>query len=338
MTRTQLRLSVFVLLALVAPGRGDGLKERAALPAQQEPVFCLAVSPDGKTVATGSRWRDARSGQATGEIQLWDVEAGKSRAVLRGHVDGLQALAFAPDGKSLASGAADAVKVWDLEAGKERVSFRITEPSVGCLAFSADGKTLGCGGFYTARLLDVATGKEASSFKRTGPFEPPAFSPDLMTLAAANHQDVNLYDTATGKERMVLEDHRGGVYRLAFSADGKTLAVASTRWEYPKVFGEIKLWDPATGRERAVFKDRINFVRALALSPDGGLLAAAGSKELSGPNEVKLIDMATGRDLAVVSVPGKDWVGCLAFSPDGRVLAGGTGKTLRLWDVQIGRK
>jgi WD40 repeat protein len=317
-----------------APGRGEGLKERAALPAHDEWVQCLAFSPDGKTVATGGRQYDRQSGRSSGELKLWDVQAGKQQTVLHGHTSGVQALAFAPDGKSVATGSGDeAVKVWDLESGTERLSVRARESGTYCLAFSPDGKVLGCAGYPTVRLLDAATGKVLSSFRRPGPGAIPVFSPDWKTFAVANHQDANLYDPATGKERLVLEDHRGGVYRLAFSGDGKTLAVASTRWEYPKTFGEIKLWDPMTGRERAVLKDQINFVRSLALSPDGGLLAVAGSKELTGPNEIKLIDVATGRDLAVVAAPGKDWVSCLAFSPNGRLLAGGIGKTLTLWDV-----
>jgi WD40 repeat protein len=172
------------------------------------------------------------------------------------------------------------------------------------------------------------------SFKRPDPFQPPDFSSDLGTFAVANHQDVNRYDTATEKERLVLEDHRGSVDRLAFSADGETVALASYRSEHPKTFGEVKLWDPATGRERAVFKDKINFLRALALSPDGKLLAVAGSKDSDGAIEVKLIDLATGRDQRVNTGPASDWIWYLTFSPYGRWLAGGLSKTVALWDVR----
>ena len=323
-----------VALAAGAPVRADGLKERAVLPAQDQWVRCLAFSPDGKTVATGSGRRDRASGRTAGEVKLWDVATGKVRTVLHGHTSDVGAVAFGPDGKTLATAAGDTVIVWDLETGKERHSIRSPE-SAGepALTFSPDGKTLGYTGYRTARLVDVATGKELAAFKHPGRSTPPAFSPDLKRLAVANHQDADLYDTATGRELRVLEDHRGGVYRLAFSADGKTLAVASNRSEHPKYFAEVTLWDPATGRVRAVFKDRVQFARAVALSPDGTLLAVAGTRGLSGSFDLRLIDVATGRDLAARTSPKAEYLSSLAFSPDGRVLAGAIGKSLTLWDV-----
>jgi WD40 repeat protein len=327
-------LTPLVLLAVVSHCPAEGLKERAVLPAHEEGVRCLAISPDGKTVATGSRNLDRQAGRASGgEIKLWDIESGKQRAMLRGHSDSIDALAYGPDGKTLATGGRGAITIWDLETGKERHSIQCRDSNPVCLAFGPDGKTLACADFDMVRIWDAATGKEVSSFRCPVMHSIPVFSSDLKTLAVPHHQDANLYDTTTGKERLFLEDHRGQVYRVAFSADDKTLAVASCRTDYPRYFGEVKIWDPATGCARAVFKDRINFVRSLALSPDGKLLALAGSKELTGPSEVKLIEVATGRDLAVATTPKTDWVMCLAFSPDGQFLAGGTGKELRLWEV-----
>jgi COMPASS component SWD3 len=327
-------LPLCLLLATGSRCRSQGLKQRVVLPAHEEGVRCLAISPDGKTVATGSRHYDHHTRRASGQLKLWDVETGKPRVELRGHTDGIEVLAFSPNGKILATGAArDAIKLWDVRTGKESLSFRGSDISINCLAFSPDGKTLGYVSYQNVRLLNAATGKVLSSFRRPGRGDAAVFSNDQKMFATPNHQDANLYDTATGMERLVLEDHRGGVYRLAFSADGKSLAVASIRWEDPKHFSEIKLWDPTTGRERAVFKDRINFVRSVALSRDGKLLAVAGAKDLDGPNVVKLIDVATSRELAVMAATKTDWVWCLAFSPDSRLLAGGTGKTLTLWDV-----
>jgi WD40 repeat protein len=332
-------LILSLLLSLAAASRSwcEGLKERLVLNAQNGAVWSLGFSPDGKTVATGGQYDHSDSKQRSGEIKLWDVQTGQERATLRGHASAIAALAFSPDGKLLATGAGDnAVKVWDLEVGKETLSDRSADHGVGCVAFSSDGKTLGYAGYQYVKLVNLATGKPISSFKRSGRVMEAAFSPDLKTIATPNHQDANLYDAMTGKERLILEDHRGGVSRLAFGADGKALAVASTRSEYPKYFGEVTLWDPATGQKQSVLKDKINVVRSLALSPDGKLLAVAGSKELNGQNELKLIDIGTGRDLAVLTAPKADLIWCLAFSPNGRLLAGGVGKTLMLWEVSAG--
>jgi WD40 repeat protein len=337
---TWLLLSLFLLLVAGSRCASQGLKERVVLPLHEQGVHCMAISPDGKTVVIGRKPHDRRTHQASEVLGLWEVETGKKRAELQGQSDGIEALAFSPNGKTLATwGGRNTFQLWDLKTGKESLSFRGTGNRILCLAFSPDSETLGYADDQNVILLEAATGKVLSSFKHSGWSstawsDAAVFSSDLKTLATANHQDADLYDTTMGKERLVLEDHRGGVHCLAFSADGKTLAVASTRSDYRKYFGEVKLWDPATGRELVVFKDRINYVRALALSPNGKLLAVAGARELFGANEVKLIDVPTGREFAVVATPKTDWVWSLRFSPDGRLLAGGTGKTLTLWDVQ----
>ena len=232
--------TALLLLAAGSPSAADGLKERVVLPAHEEWVYCLAFAPDGKTVATGGRQHNRQTGQSAGELKLWDVDTGKQRAVMYGHTSEIRVLAFAPDGKALATGTTDnAIKVWDVETAKEALSVRTAEFGAYGLGFSPDGKTLGYAGHLAVRLVDAATGRELASFRRRGRDGTPIFSSDFKTFVAPNHQDADLYDIVTGKVRLVLEDHRGSVSRLAFSADGKTLAVASYRSEYPKYFGEI---------------------------------------------------------------------------------------------------
>ena len=190
----------------------------------------FAFSPDGKRVATGGGHRPGTSGHPTGELKVWDVGSDKPRLVLPGHTYSISVVAFRPGWQggrhrgrrqghqSLGprSGQGGPVgrkprawpRVHRILAGRQDT--RIRRVPVG-------------------RLVDVASGRELSAFKRPGRVAEGAFSPDLKTFAAPNHQDANLLDVATGKERLVLEDHRSQVGRLAFSADGKTLAVASSR-------------------------------------------------------------------------------------------------------------
>jgi WD40 repeat protein len=69
-------------------------------------VWCLAFSPDGKLLASGSSDRT---------IKLWDVATGKERATLRGHAGEVSSVCFSPDGKVLASGGDDrTIKLWDV--------------------------------------------------------------------------------------------------------------------------------------------------------------------------------------------------------------------------------
>ncbi len=70
-------------------------------------IMCLAISPDGDTIATGG---------TPPEVRLWDIKTGKLTGLLKGHTDQVWTLAFSPDGKRLASGGADkSVLIWTLE-------------------------------------------------------------------------------------------------------------------------------------------------------------------------------------------------------------------------------
>jgi WD40 repeat protein len=141
---------------------------------------CLAVSPDGQTVATGRRDKTAR---------LWEVATGKPRAVLR-HPAAVWAVAFSPDGRTLLSGCKDnRARLWDLATGKlagpplEHGRGPSILASISAVAFSPDGKLMATVGGQTVRVWEVATGR---------PIGPPlhhqageivlAFTPDGQAL------------------------------------------------------------------------------------------------------------------------------------------------------------
>src|SRR5262249_49275475 len=131
-----------------------GAKVRANLQGHQGGPRGVAFAPDGKTVASAG-WTQPDPKDATkfvGEVRLWDVATGKFQTTLKGHKAPLFAVAFAPDGKTLASASAadydpwlqDGVKLWDL--GKQKVRAALEHPAgVFVVAFAPDGKTLATG-------------------------------------------------------------------------------------------------------------------------------------------------------------------------------------------------
>jgi WD domain, G-beta repeat/TIR domain len=137
-------------------------------------------------------------------VKLWEVGTGRELATLKGHMDQVYSVAFAPDGKILASGSIDGtVKLWEVSTGREIATLKGHAGFVYSVAFAPDGKTLVSGNSDgTVKLWEVGTGRElATLMGRKYAAYSVAFAPDGKTLASASDDGtVRLYFTATEEE------------------------------------------------------------------------------------------------------------------------------------------
>jgi WD domain, G-beta repeat len=179
-----------------------------------------------------------RGGQE-GDIHLWDVASWRElRRLKAGHAIGH--LAFAPDGKTLASGArhfvnngslppGPTIRLWDVRTGEERFALPATE-AVDGLFFSPDGKLLLTTISYQdhpTRLWDLAGRKELPLPATTARCRGQAFSPDNRLLAFGSDAPPNriaVVEVLTGQEVLAFHGHHAGIGPLVFSHDGRFLA------------------------------------------------------------------------------------------------------------------
>jgi len=310
-------------------------------------VSCLAFSPDGKWLASGSGhirmvysyddkyffdggrykipYKYFEVDKKEYEIRLWNLDNGWLQQILQAHKGSILSVAFSNHGKWLASSGLDsAIYLWKIPQGQLIRVFR----------------------WPVSAILQVV------------------FSPDDRWLAALGREkSIHIWSLPHGKRHLILKGFKGLPSSLAFSPDGRYLA--SRHGD-----GTINLWQIPQGKLETVMNDKRDFLTSLSFSPDGHFLASSDEKNISiwimpwggllyrlpikrnlgstlyysSPEVLRAaffyknqiyfkIDSTNGLGTSVLSGH-KALITAISFNKDGRLLASGDENgVIRLWDL-----
>lgn len=296
-------------------------------------AVCLAFSPDGKILAAGGGREEKPDPPRTnryldyGQVRFWNTHTHKQMSAINSFGATVQALAFSPDGQTLATGTQfpeGKIILWNVQTGQQqRVLGQADQVpkfpaaySVYSLAFSSNGQK-------------VAAGYEAVSAG-----------------------EVRVWSAATGAVLYTLKDMKADEAAVRFSPDGAALAAVSaerivvrrTSGQPPSqkdisfTGAQVRLFDSATGRQRYVLPGEL--VTGFAFSPDGKMLASVSHVYTDGAlntgGVLRLVNLHSLALLWTRIIPGEDF-STVSFSPNGdRLLTQGSSNTVTVWEARTG--
>jgi WD40 repeat protein len=297
--------------------------EEFSFDADDRPIASVAFSSAAPIVAFANE---------RGTIRLWNTEVKQEREPpLVGHILGVWALAFSPDGKWLASaGTGNDLRLWNLQQRQRNGGTHLVghNDTVSSLAFSPDGSVLASGAAdSTVRFWDL---KHPGAILATLPVQGGAsmaliYSADGRYLASGEEdQSVQVWDISNitaARAMLRLRSYEGQIFRLAFDDEGRGLVAAGREnW--------IRRWDIDNRTEVTTLHNFGNPTSSVAFLPDGKSLASA-----SYDGKVRIWDIASASPKMTLSGSSKKLY-CIAADAKRPLLAwGGEDNALHVWDL-----
>jgi WD40 repeat protein len=290
-------------------------------------VTCVAVSPDGQRIVSGSR---------DGTVRVWSIITLEELAKLTQGQYYVCTITFSPDGaRFVTSSVAGLIHIWDsatlqqlveLELNRETFTYHmwLTHDSTSyCSMFSNDGTRIVAAAGGDVCVWSAMTFEELGKVKGHAPL---ALSPDDTRIVACRSSstltELVVYDATTLEALLNLETLTGGVRSIAFSPDNRQVVFGLTD-------NSLRVWKTLTWKEVAILRgQKLGAMTSVVFSSCGTRIVSASSDQI-----IRLWDAATYEELAKLKGH-EESVYAVAFSPDGtKVVSGSQDKTVRIWSA-----
>jgi WD40 repeat protein len=289
-------------------------------------VFFAICHPAGELVATGD---------ANGEVSLWQIADGQRIAIYQGHTNWIRALAFSADGSIVASSSEDyTLRFWDIQTGRQLAMLGPHTHTFRGIQFSQDGQTVAIASddgrvrlynfpqlLADPSTLTVESHCDQSLLGHTNWVFSVEYSPDERRLATTSADGtVRIWDLATGACLQILA-HEHWVIRTLFTPDGRHIVVSG-------MSANIYVWDTSSGQLIQTLTGHQDWVWSIEMSADGKTLFSTGEDRT-----IRTWELSRGICNRVFRAH-KQRIWTISLTPDGRhLISGSEDRTIKIWDL-----
>ena len=278
----------------------------------------LALSPDGKTIASASD---------DGTVKLWELAAGNQNSIkeIKDQGGWVRAVVFLSDRQIITAGQDKNIKIIDIASGKIVKTLTGHTNLVHTLAIAPAIDLLVSGSYdNSVNLWQISTGKLRLSLKHDDKVLGVAISPDgKQVVSASRDKTLKIWDVKTGDLLPILKGHSESVTCVLITPNGKQVISGSTD-------KTIRVWDLASGKILYTLNGHEDAIGAIAITRDGKYLFSGGKDR---PNSIRLWSL-TNKSLLWNLIGHTDLVTALVITQDNlQLVSSSQDKNINIWEI-----